>query len=494
MPTWRGPLTPVIDVVAVASAAACVLAAVVRSGVEPYLGFSALARDPMVAICFAGAGVLAVHLGARRMAALLVAASIFPAGAGLAVGLRATTSWWILPAAVAIGMTPMVLEVSARGVAMGRRRGRPLVFGAALVAVATAAVRFLILDPTSWGWCNHCAANPLAIGAGPETYVTFERILAGGWVAVGIAVFVAIGVVFRSARAGLPTLVIMIGTVGVAVGLVIDGVLVAATGVLDQPTASWTGSIGSALVAVGTAAALVQSRSLQTRAEAHRLNTENSRLSVELERSLDQVRESRARLVTASEEARRRIERDLHDGAQQLLVSAAMSIRAAGGEAADADPKLAGLLDRAAHQLADAQAELRELAGGLVPAALVHGNLGDALRELAVRSAVPVSVTVTGSTRLDPPTTSTLYFAAAECLTNVAKHAHATSASVVLRLQDPVTLVITDNGAGGADMAGGSGLRGLADRVEGVGGQLAVASSSAGTTVTAAIPVPDRVS
>jgi len=483
-----------IDVVAAVSAAMCVTAAVLRSAVEPYLGFSELARDPMVTVCLAGAGVLVSRLGLRRMAALLVAASVPPASAGLAVGLRATTSWWILPEAASVGVTPLVLLVAARGTAMSRRAGRSIVVGAAVVAAATVTVRLVIFDPRSSSWCRDCVANPLAVGAGPEAYLLLERILGGGWLAVGLVAVVAVIANWRSALAGMARLVVMMGTLCVATGLVTGGALVAVTGVLDQPTASWVGSIGAAMIAVGTAAGMVQARTLQTRAEAYRLNTENSRLSVELERTLELVRESRARLVTASDETRRRIERDLHDGAQQLLVSAALSIRAAGDEAAGTDPGLAGLLDRAAHQLADAQAELRELAGGLVPAALVHGSIGDALRELAVRSPLPVTVTVTGSAEPDSPIASTLYFTAAECLTNVAKHAHATRAAVALELCNPITLRVTDNGRGGADMTGGSGLRGLADRVEGVGGTLTVTSGSAGTTVTAAIPAPDRLS
>ena len=223
--------------------------------------------------------------------------------------------------------------------------------------------------------------------------------------------------------------------------------------------------------------------------EALRLAAENRRLTEDLERSLAQVRESRARIVQAGDEARRRIERDLHDGAQQLLVSAGMNLRAASAQAdAARDPQLATALETASSQLGDALAELRELATGLAPTALAHGSLADAIRELALRSTVPTTVTVTGSGLPSESVGSTIYFVAAEALTNAAKHAHASSARIELELGEISRVTIVDDGVGGADVTTGSGLRGLVDRVEAVGGRLDLSTGPTGTSVIATLP------
>ena len=127
-------------------------------------------------------------------------------------------------------------------------------------------------------------------------------------------------------------------------------------------------------------------------AQALLLAAENRRLTAELRASLQQVRDSRARIVAAGDDARRRIERNLHDGAQQLLISTGIKLNLAAARAGEGDAALAGALDEAAAELGRALVELRNLASGIAPASLVHGDLESALRELALRSAVPTTV------------------------------------------------------------------------------------------------------
>ena len=197
---------------------------------------------------------------------------------------------------------------------------------------------------------------------------------------------------------------------------------------------------------------------------------------------------SRARIVEAADEARRRIERDLHDGAQQRLVGIALSLRLAAGRA---EPATATEIKRCVDELMTALAELRDLARGLHPAVLTEHGLLSALGMLATRSTVPVDLDSDLKGRLPPAHETALYFVAAEALTNVAKHACATTATVTLRRDSQwAEIAVTDDGAGGVHLEHGSGLRGLADRVEALGGRLTVASPPGkGTTVRARLPI-----
>jgi signal transduction histidine kinase len=225
-------------------------------------------------------------------------------------------------------------------------------------------------------------------------------------------------------------------------------------------------------------------------AQALLLAAENRRLTAELEASLEQVRDSRARILTASDDTRRRIERDLHDGAQQLLISTGIKLNLAAAQAGRDDPaRLTEVIEEAQAELNRALAELRNLATGIAPTSLVHGSLANALRELALRSAVPTTVRVTGEGQPDQHTASTVYFVVAECLANVAKHADASRATVELVLDHPIRLAVSDDGRGGATFdSAGTGLRGLVDRVEALGGRLDVVSGREGTVVGASIP------
>jgi signal transduction histidine kinase len=227
------------------------------------------------------------------------------------------------------------------------------------------------------------------------------------------------------------------------------------------------------------------------------LALENERLDAELRANVAELRASRARIVESADAARRRIERDLHDGAQQQLVALALALRTARSRL-DRDPDAAGaLLDVAARDLEAAIRDLRELARGIHPAILSDRGLGAALEALARRLPLPVEIAASPEHRLPEPVEAAAYFVVAEALTNVARYAHATQARVaVTRVGDRVVVQVTDDGIGGADPGKGSGLRGLADRVSALDGRLTVESSPGrGTTINAIIPCPpDRVS
>jgi signal transduction histidine kinase len=210
---------------------------------------------------------------------------------------------------------------------------------------------------------------------------------------------------------------------------------------------------------------------------------------------VDELQRSRQRLVTSQDEARRRLERDLHDGAQQRLVTLSMDLRMARARAdASGDVELSARLDGAEQELAQSLAELRELARGIHPAILTQNGVGAALRSLAERSPVLVQLRSVPDGRYSTEVEATAYFIVSEALVNVAKHAEATCAWVsVAEDGGRLTVEVRDDGVGGAAMNGGSGLRGLADRVEAVGGWIDVRSQpGSGSTVLAEIPCVSR--
>jgi signal transduction histidine kinase len=217
------------------------------------------------------------------------------------------------------------------------------------------------------------------------------------------------------------------------------------------------------------------------------LELENVRLDAALRARVEELRASRARIVQASDTARRRLERDLHDGAQQRLVALALDLKLARGKL-DSDPTAAAeLLDASIEELAEATSELRELARGIHPALLTDRGLGPALEAIASRAPIPVEVAPVPEMRLPGPVESAAYFVVAEALTNVSKYANATHAEVtVTRSNGRVVVEVRDNGVGGADPAAGSGLSGLADRVAALDGLLDVESPQGGGTVVRA--------
>jgi signal transduction histidine kinase len=218
------------------------------------------------------------------------------------------------------------------------------------------------------------------------------------------------------------------------------------------------------------------------------LPIEMARLRVELRRRLDEVAESRSRLAAVADQERRRIERDLHDGAQQRLVSIGLALRHAqhqlGADAAEAK----ATLDEAVVEISSAIEDLRELAHGLRPA-LLQAGLGPALRDLASRSAVPVEVSAT-TDRFAPDVEAAAYFVASEGLTNAVKHARADQVVLQIARQNSTLVVsVADDGVGGAAVGRGSGLTGLSDRVAARGGRLRIESARGhGTTLIAELP------
>ena len=200
---------------------------------------------------------------------------------------------------------------------------------------------------------------------------------------------------------------------------------------------------------------------------------------------------SRTRIVTTADEARRRIERDLHDGAQQSLVSTVVVLKLARKELGDADGPVAELVDEALVNAQRGMDEVRELARGIHPRILSSGGLGPALRTLARRSRVPVTVDVRSDARWPENVEVTAYYVASEALTNATKHARASKVQITVEADHRrLVLSVRDDGVGGADPSRGSGLIGLNDRVTALGGSLAVHSEpGAGTVLTAEIPV-----
>jgi signal transduction histidine kinase len=221
------------------------------------------------------------------------------------------------------------------------------------------------------------------------------------------------------------------------------------------------------------------------------LALENERLDAELRCKLEELRDSRERMLRIGLEERRRLERDLHDGAQQRLVSMALELRLARARLQDDPAAAATLLAGATEELDAALGELRELARGIHPAVLSDRGLDPALETLAHRAPLPVDVDRLPGERLPEAVELAAYFVVAEALTNVAKYAHASRASVsVERSNGRLVVAVRDDGVGGADPESGTGLRGLADRIAVLEGRLDVDSPPGrGTTVTARIPV-----
>ncbi len=213
----------------------------------------------------------------------------------------------------------------------------------------------------------------------------------------------------------------------------------------------------------------------------------------DLRRAVRELKESRARIVAAGDAERRRVERNLHDGAQQRLVTVALHLHLVKRRLEPGDTEVAQLVDAAQTELTLALEEIRELVRGLHPRLLSERGLGPAVAGLAERSLVPVEVVEAPAERLPPAVEAAAYYLVAEALANAAKHSRATRVTVSVLARDGCTAVeVADDGVGGADPAVGSGLRGLADRVAALGGELAIRSpAGGGTTIAAELPHDD---
>jgi signal transduction histidine kinase len=243
-------------------------------------------------------------------------------------------------------------------------------------------------------------------------------------------------------------------------------------------------------------AALVHDRSLEDEPQlleavsaAAGIALENGRLHSELRARLEELRGSRERVLEAGLKERQRLERNLHDGAQQRLIALSLDLSLL-EQRAGADPELRGQLDQARREIALSLEELREVAHGLHPAVVSGHGLAVALESLVARAPVPVRLRVDLEERVDEQLEVAAYYVVSESLANIGKHAEATAATVAIERTDRELVVeIVDNGVGGADSESGSGIRGLADRVEALGGSLRVwTPHGGGTRVRAELP------
>ncbi|MDQ3778495.1 MAG: histidine kinase, partial [Actinomycetota bacterium] len=243
-------------------------------------------------------------------------------------------------------------------------------------------------------------------------------------------------------------------------------------------------------------AALVHDRALSHHPELLRIVSaaadvalEHERLQAELRARATELAGSRARIVEAGDAERRRLERNLHDGAQQRLIALSLELRRLEGRLVD-DPDARRRLDEAQREISLSLEELRDVARGLHPAVVTGHGLAVALEQVAARAPLPVRLRVDAVERLAEPIEVAAYYVVTESLTNVAKHAQATASTIdVTRSGNVLVVEVTDDGVGGADTERGSGLRGLADRVEALGGDLRVWTPiGGGTRVRAEIP------
>jgi signal transduction histidine kinase len=242
---------------------------------------------------------------------------------------------------------------------------------------------------------------------------------------------------------------------------------------------------------VHDASLLHEPDALQAVAAAAGLAMQNEQLQASLRAKLEELRRSRARIVEAGLAERRRLERNLHDGAQQRLVALSLSLRIAQKQIASSPDRAEAMVAEAQEELTRALEELRELARGIHPAVLSDRGLQAAVEALAVRSPLPVRVVEVPGERLPEPVEAAAYFVISEALANIAKYARASEATIaVRRVNGHAEVEIADDGVGGADPGRGSGLRGLADRVGALDGSLSLDSPpGSGTTLRAEIPV-----
>ncbi|MGE5408725.1 MAG: sensor histidine kinase [Syntrophothermus sp.] len=378
----------------------------------------------------------------------------------------------------------------------GRLESRLQVFLAGSAYFLTTVMQAVLApftDPAEQG-CEGCPENPLLV----EGHSTLGGILSGfQLITAVILIAVAIAVVIRRWRRSEPEArralgpIVFTGGLALAITMVQLGLNQADASKGAETIAFVASIIVYASMPPAFLVGLLRSRIGRAEEQTVALSAENRQLEAELRAKVEELRASRHRIVEAGYAERRRVERDLHDGAQQRLMALTMNLRLA-RDKLDSDPAAtAELLDEALEELAAATAELRELARGIHPAVLTDRGLGAALEGLASRSPVPVEVLETPGERLPAPVELAAYFVVAEALTNVARYAEAERATVRIgRSNGVVEVAVRDDGVGGADPAAGTGLRGLEDRVAALDGALEVSSlAGEGTEIRARIPL-----
>ena len=374
----------------------------------------------------------------------------------------------------------------------GRLHGRLQKWLVAGGYIGTTALHWVLvpfLDTSDSEWCDTCPDNALQVSDSE----TAEGVIASVQALIGLTLLAATTWIlwrrWRDAsadeRRALGPVLVTGGLIAALLGLTL---LWDITGLNDdvEYAIDIAGLVAFTAIPFAFLAGLLRSRVSQAAA----LEEENVRLDAELQAKVEELTASRQRLVDAEFRGRRQLERDLHDGAQQRLVSLALGLRLARSKLPDDPVAAQELLESAAAELDTALAELRELARGIHPAVLSDRGLDAALDSLASRAPLPVQIGEVPSEPLPDQVESAAYFVVAEALTNVAKYAQASQATVHVRQANGRVLVeVSDDGIGGADPARGTGLRGLADRVAALDGLLAVQSEPGrGTTVSARIP------
>jgi signal transduction histidine kinase len=371
------------------------------------------------------------------------------------------------------------------------RTQRALVGVAYFITTVMQAAWILFADPATEG-CEGCPENAAMIG---DASVGEAISAAQGLIAIPLLAATVV-VVYRRWRRSSPgerqVLTPVLATGGLAFVFLLTQLTISQAGASDEAElAAFVAAIAVfACLPPAFLAGLLRSRIGRDEEIRTALTAENAQLTAELQAKVAELRASRARIVEAGYAERRRVERDLHDGAQQRLVALTMNLRLVRGKLESDPAEAAELLDEAMDELNEATRELRELARGIHPAVLSDRGLEAALGGLADRSPVPVEILETPAGRLPPPVESTTYFVIAEALTNVARYAQAERATVrVSRFDGTLEVEIRDDGIGGADPEAGSGLRGLADRVAALEGEFKVSGEDGkGTTVRARIP------
>jgi signal transduction histidine kinase len=342
-------------------------------------------------------------------------------------------------------------------------RDRAIVIAGYLLFTVGSVPAMLFAGPHELG-CDECPPNVLLIRREPDLANLLYGIMTALYAVLFVIVLVRLTLRWRRAS---PFERLQLTPVYVC-GLLTFLLVTATNAGAGDPT-QWAAFIATALLPLAFLGGLLRSH------VAH--------LDAELRARLDELRASRARLVRASDTERRRLERNLHDGAQARLVGLALLLGHA-RRTVDRDPReTATLLDRAMDELRAGLAELRELARGIHPAVLTERGLEPAVHVLADRVPVPVRIEAELGERLSAPVEIAAYFVVSEALANVAKYAQANTATVAIRrVEQGVTIDVSDDGIGGADATEGSGLRGLEDRVAALDGTLWIDSPPGGGT------------
>jgi signal transduction histidine kinase len=372
------------------------------------------------------------------------------------------------------------------------------------LAVTLVGIPILIVSVYAWGWLAEVERRVIHALTGTRIANPYRPLPQGGWwvrlrarladpatwkdlvflllqFPIGLASFIVACVVLGVGLGGL-TLPLWYWSIsgGPQFGVVTVDTL---------PVALACVPVGALVLYLGIPALGALGRLYGAYAEVLLGSNEDPALTAEV----SDLRDARSRIIEAADAERRRIERDLHDGAQQRLVALALTLRMAEKRAAEGDPESSELVRKASDEAGLALKDLRDLARGIHPAILTNRGLTAALEDLAGRASLPVRIAEAPSERYPDPVEATAYFVVSECLANVAKHAEATSATLAVRAEDDnVVVEVRDDGVGGAELAGGSGLQGLEDRVGALDGTLSVDSPpGGGTLVRASIPLAE---